>query len=500
MKKRIFKLAGRDCWYGRVTMAPYRYKRVKLSENERISLGWLSELQDAVNRRRAHETPCWDRIKAHGIPRPLLQSLGLVSKIAMARGKTWKAHVEDYAAELADAGRSAMYRYNAKRYLTLIGETAGWTALDDVDRDGFLGFLNVKRKEERGARTLRNIRDTFRMFLQWAVRTERAEAGVTKAADIDLPDPATDRKRIRRALTDAECAKLLAAVKGTPRELVYRVALATGLRRRELTALQWRDVQLDGTPRLCLRVDATKAKRADVIPLSPGIAKRLQAHKALRPFAKPTDSVLSGIPSDPTWKDDVERAGIAYQDAEGRIVGFHSLRVTLGTRLERMGVNVKARMELMRHRDPKLTYGAYVDSSQLETYRIVADLPAFDEPAEAAARSGTDDVPLTDVRDEKRDQKPLRGAARGCAKDHRPMPTSGKPAQHGNPCNSGVSAGKVRKVVASASNVSKAGRKYLTTGELGFEPRLSGPEPLVLPLHHSPSLPGIYRWAMLPMP
>ena len=30
-------------------------------------------------------------------------------------------------------------------------------------------------------------------------------------------------------------------------------------------------------------------------------------------------------------------------------------------------------------------------------------------------------------------------------------------------------------------------------GELGFEPRLSGPEPLVLPLHHSPSLGAVLR-------
>ena len=282
----VFKPSGAAVFYGKVRLGPYRHCRIKLNADRDTSAAWLRELQNAVNRRRARETPDWERIKAHGVPRELMERLGLVLAIAKARGKGWSEHVADYCNELTRAGRNAVYVGNARRYLSAIGKAAGWAELDDVNRDGLAAFINAKREKGRSVTTLCNIRNVVRLFLVWCVRVERADPGIIKAANIDLADPATDRKRVRRALTDAECHRLLKAVAGTPRELTYRLALATGLRRREMTELQWRDVVLDGTPRLCLRPEATKARRADTLPLAPDVAARLAEHGRRRPLAR----------------------------------------------------------------------------------------------------------------------------------------------------------------------------------------------------------------------
>ena len=54
------------------------------------------------------------------------------------------------------------------------------------------------------------------------------------------------KKRKRRALTDEQVGKLLAAA-APGRAVVYRVALAAGLRRSELSALKWGDMGIAAT-------------------------------------------------------------------------------------------------------------------------------------------------------------------------------------------------------------------------------------------------------------
>ncbi|MHC4163103.1 MAG: tyrosine-type recombinase/integrase [Planctomycetota bacterium] len=48
-----------------------------------------------------------------------------------------------------------------------------------------------------------------------------------------------------------------------------------------------------------------------------------------------------------------------YEDAAGRVVDFHALRVTYATSLGRQGVPLQKAQKLMRHSDPKLTSNAY---------------------------------------------------------------------------------------------------------------------------------------------
>ncbi len=87
----------------------------------------------------------------------------------------------------------------------------------------------------------------------------------------------------------------------TERSLLYRVAAETGLRRNELKPLHVADLDIEDIERASVSVRATNAKN------------RREARLPLRA--------------------DLADADIEYDDAAGRVVGFHSLRVTFGTSL-----------------------------------------------------------------------------------------------------------------------------------------------------------------------
>jgi len=365
-------------------------------------------LQAAVDRQRAGEPAKPDTVKT--LPRRLLESFGIVSQLARKRRGRYIENVDDYVAELRTAGRDAKYVRNVTMYLKAVGAACGWQRLTDIERDAFVAYLEKRKADGAAPRTIKNIIATVTAFCLWAVDAKRLDAN--PIGRVMRVDQAGDRRRVRRAFTPDEVSRLLSAA--SPRALVYRAALGTGLRLRELKRLQWRDVRIDDTarPSLTLRAEATKSKRADTIPLQPGLAACLRAARPAG-FA-PTDPVFKRVPSFDTWKRDLDRAGISYRGDDGRIVGFHSLRVTFCSELERAGVSPRTIMELMRHRDYKLTAGTYTDVRVIDTYGAVARLPEYDgsvEAAQGAARkTGTDDAPVQPVgpQDQIRDQKPVR--------------------------------------------------------------------------------------------
>ncbi len=186
-----------------------------------------------------------------------------------------------------------------------------------------------------------------------------------------------------------------------PRHLIYFLALRTGLRRSELRDLQWGDLRIAPSvrrPHIALRAEATKAKRADSLPLKDDI---IEALRQARPVdAKPTDSIFASTPKMLTFRSDLKKAGITEYDDRGRKVCFHSLRVTYGTWLAQAGVAPRVHMELMRHTDMKLTMTFYTDPRLLDTAGAMNDLPGFENgtPQESersvALRTGTDDLPI----------------------------------------------------------------------------------------------------------
>ncbi len=109
------------------------------------------------------------------------------------------------------------------------------------------------------------------------------------------------------------------------------------------------------------------------MPLNAGAAAELAA---LRPRdCDPLGPVFSSVPTLETLQRDLEKAGIIYRDAEGRQSDFHSLRYTFCTFLALANVPIRTAMELMRHKDPRLTLQIYTDAGQLDLDEAVSRLP-----------------------------------------------------------------------------------------------------------------------------
>ena len=378
---RVFKRKDRPDWYGKVTVAPHVQRSVRLCSDRSISTSWLVALQLAADRVAAGEPARVDTLR--GIPRRVLEALGLVSKLAEARGSMWIDHVTAYVAELQRRGLSAKYTKNAGMYLAEVAKACGWRTLRDVTRPTWTKYLENRKGSPR---TLNNILSTVRSFLVWAVENKYLDADPLSTAK---PVDDSEKTRVWRAFSDEETLAILAHAGRY--DLAVRLALGTGLRRSEVRRLQWRDVDLGPRPCLRLRPEATKAKRADVLPLPRHLAALLEARRP--PEAAPTDRVTTP-PTCDAWVGLLKRAGIAYTDNEGRIGGFHGLRKSYITALQRSGAAPRVVQALARHTDPRLTHGTYTDLSLLDTFGAVQNLPTYAPPAVRALAEGTTETPV----------------------------------------------------------------------------------------------------------
>jgi integrase len=133
-------------------------------------------------------------------------------------------------------------------------------------------------------------------------------------------------------------------------------------------------------PLIRARAAITKNRKDACLPLAADVVAALQS---IRPAGIPAFAyVFNGhVPRMKTFRRDLSRAGIVYQDAAGRRVDFHSLRMAFGTWLAVTGAHPRVAMELMRHSDLKLTMKIYTDVSQLPLTVGVNRLPSFEVPS-----------------------------------------------------------------------------------------------------------------------
>ena len=162
-----------------------------------------------------------------------------------------------------------------------------------------------------------------------------------------------DRRRERRAFTDAEIKRLL-SVAPPERRIVYLTAIHTGLRRGELFNLEWRDLFLEATPsHIILRAETTKNEKREPVCLHPELMRELEAIKP--DGVKPGQKVFAKISRMAKVKEDLKAAGIPYRDEFNRVADFHAFRHTCNSRMAANGVPSTIAKQMMRHSDIKLS-------------------------------------------------------------------------------------------------------------------------------------------------
>ena len=334
---------------------------------------------------------------------------GLISPAEVEAAKAVSVHVREHVDAFIEEDRrrgvsarriqlkqSQLARFVEAEGITSIGQIDGdlikrhmrWLVEQGVpvDRDGRSVRLRESGMEDGEPMPRRQLspasanefRTTAMRFLNWLVEARRLAVHPCPGRAVPKMNAELDRKRRRAAMTPDQVERLLEVADRHGRGEVYRVALLTGLRRKELQSLRWNEVRLeDATPSIHLRAEATKAKRMDAIPLHPAAAKVLASIQ--HPGIKPTDTVFGSVPSVQVLYRDLEEAGIQGRDGRnavpspsGEVIDFHSFRMTLATTLANQGVNALHLKRIMRHASIATTDRHYAGMNLADLSRAFA--------------------------------------------------------------------------------------------------------------------------------
>ena len=298
-----------------------------------------------------------------GIPKPTREALRTALK-------------DHHAAFIAGCEAAKLSQNTLNKYrlsLPKLFDRCGWTAIRDVTAPSFTDW-----REQSGLspKTVNDLLGSLRTMILWMKRKRLLVA-----------DPLAEIRKVsnphvggfRRSLSVEEIQRLLAE---SPRHraVVYQTILYTGLRRAEMNGLKWDDFKLTEV-HPCVRVPSSlsKNRKESIHHLRPELVDTLTAFRPAD--AQPGDYVFRGLmPRIPTFKGDLAKAGISFEDARGRRIDLHALRKTFGTLLAASGVSPRVTMELMRHSDMKLTMGVYTDVTQLPVIAEAARLPSLSIP------------------------------------------------------------------------------------------------------------------------
>jgi integrase len=252
--------------------------------------------------------------------------------------------------------------------------------LSDVSRADVQALADRLTGNGLSASTVQNSLDPLRVIYRRAVRRDEVAVDPTKGLELRRPQGRRDR-----IADPAEAARLLAALPETDRAL-WATAMYAGLRRGELRALRWTDVDLAGR---VIRVRrAWDDKDGEQDPKSNAAHRRvpildvlvpLLAAQGLRTGRTGSDLVFGSTamePFDPSalrrralaaWKAHNAREEAAAA-AEARDVdptrllariGLHESRHTCASTLIAAGANAKVIQSVMGHASITMTFDVY---------------------------------------------------------------------------------------------------------------------------------------------
>ena len=281
------------------------------------------------------------------------------------------SHLNDFLADLRVRKRSDSHIKHLETRVKRLFFECRWGHLRDVSADSFQ--LWRANQKEFSQKTMHEYQSAASSLFVWKERNDRLEnKSLRRVGKVERKGHET---LTRRSFGNEEMERLL-AVAGLFK-LGYLAAFYTGLRRKELASVQWGDVHLDDAPPFILvRSSTTKNRKAGKIILKSSLAQMLQTIKPATVAAN--EFVFAGrIASMRKMHEHMKAAGIPVLDEQGRKVDFHALRGTYNTNLELAGGSLQMRQELLRHSDPRLTAGAYMNTTRLETVDLIEKLPDF---------------------------------------------------------------------------------------------------------------------------
>lgn len=268
------------------------------------------------------------------------------------------------------------YRFIKNR----IYPTLGHIPLKDLQTDDIQMLYNKMKKDGAAPATIRKNHQIIHACLKQAV--ENRLLCWNPADSVKLPK--LESKEVR-AMTPEEMGRFLAVLEDDRWGAAFLCLLGTGLRRGELLALRWQDIDLEEniievkqalaiTKTQGLVIDEPKTKKSKrIIPLpemvADAIRKHRKRHAEVKLIAKDYEDndlvfcTLNGKPISPRnftrkFYEIKKKAGISEE------VNLHALRHTFATRLLEEGENLKTVQELLGHTNISTTGNIYAHVSK----------------------------------------------------------------------------------------------------------------------------------------
>lgn len=237
----------------------------------------------------------------------------------------------------------------------------GGSRLAQIDRLDLQDFADRLLAEGLSASTIRNVVMPLRVIYRRAL--SRGDVAVNPTAGLELP---AVRDRRERVASPVEAAALIEAAPPGDRAL-WAAALYAGLRRGELQALRWEEVDLqagvicverswDDKSRLCVEPKSRAGRRS--VPIAAVLRQHLLGHRLRSGRSEGLVFGRSGVEpfvASTVWR----RARTAWKRRDLRPISFHEARHTFASLMIAAGVNAKALSTYMGHASVTTTHDRY---------------------------------------------------------------------------------------------------------------------------------------------
>ncbi len=331
-------------------------------------------------------------------------------------------HVEEFRAMLQDKGNTLGHVALVKAHVDRVVALTGAKHLADLSADAVQKAIGTIKGEGLSLRTCNAILRSVKTFGGWLEAGGRIRHNDLR--NVKGFNDATDKRRVRRDISDNELGRIIAAAKagrvsfglsGEDRAIAYKLAAGTGFRRGELASMTKVSFTLDGdAPTVSVAAAYSKRRRGDTQPidadLAADLAKWLNGKPAgvpLLPLTRKTAEMMARdmwkakrawMREAATVRERWERRKSEFlnpADGEGRVFDFHALRHHYISRVVQSGASVKVCQELARHSTPVLTLGRYAHVRLADLRKALPTVPTGDKPTAEPAKlkaTGTDDA------------------------------------------------------------------------------------------------------------
>ncbi|MFM7114893.1 MAG: tyrosine-type recombinase/integrase [Planctomycetota bacterium] len=312
-----------------------------------------------------------------------LRRRGIMPEVASADGPIGET-INEFIASLEAKDRAPQYLGEVRNKLERVIRECDWQRLMDARLEKLEAWLVGKRRADAsgGARfstnTANGYRVAWRSWGNWLVRTGRAIFSPFRG--IQKNNAETDRRHVRRSLTPEEVEFLLerveagparAGMSGRDRAMLYRLAVSTGLRARELSSLTPASLHLDHeSPHIELGARFAKSRRKALQPIPRALAAVLAPYLARKsktapiwPAATPGQNKLGKMlraDCASARGDHPNPAAGFLESRPGAVIDFHALRGTFLTALASK-VTASTLGALGRHASVQTTEKHYVN-------------------------------------------------------------------------------------------------------------------------------------------